>query len=68
MELSVFINIENYIVDINIKQYININIIYIAIYIRGSFNKFPDFFVQAFKIVVNSWKFTRILLYTLWDD
>ena len=22
--------------------------------IRGAFNKFPDFFVQAFKIVVNS--------------
>ena len=25
--------------------------IYIYIYIRGAFNKFPDFFVQAFKIV-----------------
>ena len=25
--------------------------------IRGAFNKFPDFFVQAFKIVVDSWKF-----------
>ncbi len=23
--------------------------------IRGAFNKFPDFFVQAFKIVVDSW-------------
>ena len=23
-------------------------------YIRGAFNKFPDFFVQAFKIVVDS--------------
>ena len=30
--------------------------IYIYIYIRGAFNKFPDFFVQAFKIVINSWK------------
>ena len=28
--------------------------IYIYIYIRGAFNKFPDFFVQAFKIVVDS--------------
>ena len=24
----------------------------IYIYIRGAFNKFPDFFVQAFKIVI----------------
>ena len=32
------------------------------IYIRG------DFFVQAFKIVVDSWKFTMLLLYILWDD
>ena len=27
-----------------------------------------DFFVQAFKIVVDSWKFTMLLLYILWDD
>ena len=26
------------------------------------------FFVQAFKIDVDSWKFTRLLLYILWDD
>ena len=31
-------------------------------------NKFPDFFVSAFKIVVGSWKFNRLLLYILWDD
>ena len=37
-------------------------------YIYGVFNKFPDFFVQAFKIVVDSWKFTMLLLYILWDD
>ena len=36
--------------------------------IRGAFNKFPDFFVQAFKIVVDSWKFIMLLLYILWDD
>ena len=36
--------------------------------IQGAFNKFPDFFVQAFKIVVDSWKFTMLLLYILWDD
>ena len=39
-----------------------------ATYIRGAFNKFPDVFVQAFKIVVDSWKFTMLLLYILWDD
>ena len=36
--------------------------------IRGTFNKFPDIFVQVFKIVVDSWKFTMLLLYILWDD
>ena len=40
----------------------------IYIYIYGEFNKFPDFFVQAFKIVVDSWKFSMLLLYILWDD
>ena len=25
-------------------------------------------FVQAFKIVVDSWEFTVLLLYILWDD
>ena len=36
--------------------------------LRGEFNRFPDFFVQAFQIVVDSWKFTMLLLYILWDD
>ena len=36
--------------------------------LRDAFNKFPDFFVPAFKIVVDSWKFTMLLLYILWDD
>ena len=35
---------------------------------RGAYDKFPDFFVQAFKIVVDSWKFTMLLLYIFWDD
>ena len=35
---------------------------------HGAFNKFSDFFVQAFKIVVDSWKFTLLLPYILWDD
>ena len=42
--------------------------IYIYIYICSEFNKFPDFFVQEFKIVVDSWKFSMLLLYSLWDD
>ena len=29
---------------------------------------FRAFFVQAFKIVVDSWTFSMILLYGLWDD
>ena len=42
--------------------------IYLSIYLCGAFNKFPDFFVQAFKIGVDSWKFSMLLLYILWDD
>ena len=34
--------------------------------IRSAFNKFPDFSVQAFKIVVDSGKFSVLLLYILW--
>ena len=37
-------------------------------YIRGAFIKFSDFFVQPFKIVVDSWKSNMLLLYILWDD
>ena len=29
---------------------------------------FQTVFVQAFKIVVDSWKFSMLLLYILWDD
>ena len=35
--------------------------------IRCVFNKFPDFFVQAFRIGIDSWKFSMLLLYNLWD-
>ena len=35
--------------------------IYIYIYKRYAFNKFPDFFEQAFKIVADSWKFSMFL-------
>ena len=40
----------------------------IQISIPGVFNKFADFFVQAFNIVVDFWKFGMLLLYILWDD
>ena len=36
--------------------------------VRDAFNKFPYFFVQAFRIVVDSWKFSILLLYILWDE
>ena len=36
--------------------------------IRGAYDKFPDFFVQAFKIVMDSWTFSMLLLYMLCDD
>ena len=29
---------------------------------------FQTFFIEAFKIVVDSWKFSMLLLYILWDD
>ena len=41
--------------------------IYIYIYIRGTYDNFQTFFVWAFKIVVESWKFNMLLLYILWD-
>ena len=40
----------------------------LMIYVRGAFNKFSDIFVQAFKIVVDTWKFSILLLYILWND
>ena len=44
-------------------------IIYIYIYIYAIHSiTFRLFFVQAFKIVVDYWKFTMLLLYILWDD
>ena len=40
---------------------------YSKIYIMPSIC-FQTFFVQEFKIVADSWKFTMLLLYILWDD
>ena len=36
-------------------------------YVAGSI-VFQIFCVQAFKIVVDSWRFSMLLLYILWDD
>ena len=36
--------------------------------VRGGFNTFPDFFVQAFKIIVDTWKSSMLLLYIVWDN
>ena len=38
-----------------------------SIYVVPSI-RFQPFFVQAFKIVVDSWKFSMLLLNILWDD
>ena len=37
-------------------------------YQRGAYDKIPYIFVEAFKIVVESWKFSILLLYILLDD
>ena len=42
--------------------------IYIYIYVVSSISFPAFFFVHAFKIVVDSWKFSILLLYILWDD
>ena len=59
-----------YNIQSNTYQWRNATQIYIYIYIhtRGAFNKFPGFFVQAFKFVIDSWTFSMLLLYILWDD
>ena len=41
---------------------------YIYIYIRWACDRFPDFFLWAFKIVIDSWKLSMLLLDILWDD
>ena len=38
-----------------------------SIYVVNSI-RFQTFFLQAFDIVIDSWKFTLLLLYISWDD
>ena len=33
--------------------------------VRGAFNKSPDFFLRAFRIVIDSWKFTVIAIHLM---
>ena len=69
-ELCVYLHESHSLNKVNLAKKVG-NILwyyYTFLYIRGAFNKFPDFFVQAFKIVVDSWKFSMLLLYILWDD
>ena len=59
-------------VDLSMKEYSTKQeyiyiYIYIYIYEEPSIS-FNTFLVQAFKIVVDSWKFSMLLLYILWDD
>ena len=35
---------------------------------EGTYDKFPNFFVWAFKIGVDTWKFSMLLLYIFGDD
>ena len=41
---------------------------FVDLFIRCALNKFPDYFGQGFKIVVDTWKLSMLLLYILWDD
>ena len=51
----------------NIYQWRNATKIYIYIYVVYSIS-FQTFLVQAFKIVIDSWKLTMLLLYIVEDD
>ena len=64
--LSIYLSVS---VSLSLSIYIYIYM-YVCMYvcIREAFNKLTDFFVQAFKIVEDSWKLTMFLLYILWDD
>ena len=65
MFFSLFL-VEYYIFKTNIvRQYLQPNA---TAYVVHSICFQTFFFVQVFKIVVDSWKFTILLLYVLWDD
>ena len=41
---------------------------WVCVYVCAEFNKYPGFFVHPFKIIVDSWKFSMLLLYIFLDD
>ena len=78
IHIYIYVHIYIYIHDIYIYAYLYICThtyiythmyihTYVYINIRGAYDKFPDFFVWTFKIIVDSWKFCMLLLYILWD-
>ena len=54
--------------DIQSKEFIVMVIHFLFLNIHCALKMFPDFFVQTFEIVIDTWKFTMLLLYILWDD
>ena len=50
------------------RQELNDNTSIRILYVRDAYDKFLYFFVWVFKIVVDFWKLTTLLLYMLWDD
>ena len=51
------------------RFFLSYNISYVwFLFYEGHSISFQTFFVRAFKIVVDFWKFSILLLYILWDD
>ena len=46
----------------------NISLEIFLLFINDLVISFQTFFVWAFRIVVDSWKFSILLLYIIWDD
>ena len=62
--LTHFDDVDN---SIKVDKLLQFNVAPITNYVVHSIS-FQTFFVQAFKIIVDSWKFTMLLLYISWDD
>ena len=65
-KISYFLKIKIYVINYYFL-YVTVFSSNRACYVVPSIH-FKTFFVQVFKIVVDSWKFTMLLLYILWDD
>ena len=62
---DIFIYLD-YVFSVTLYIYIY-NLYQVNIYVVHSIS-LQTFFVQAFKVIVDSWKFSMLLLYILWDD